>query len=106
MKIQTGPLAPDWLPLMAPVEHCITNTMIPIVVRPSMGDSRSPDPGSNPGRSTISNFHPTRYFWRMIGTIEIPTDAMRAIVSPIMPTPSNDMISDSDISIRKEPLVD
>ena len=107
VEFQTSPLAlRTGIPFMAPVEHCKSITMIPIVVRPSMGGSRPLDPGSNPGRSTISYSQPIRYFRRMIGTVVIPTEAMRAIARPAMPTPSSDITSDVVISIKKEPLVE
>jgi len=42
----------------------------------------------------------------MIGTVEIPTEAMRAIVRPIMPTPCSDITSSIVTAIMKEPLVE
>ena len=42
----------------------------------------------------------------MIGTVVIPTEAIRAIVRPTIPTPSSDITSDVVISIKKEPLVE
>jgi hypothetical protein len=42
----------------------------------------------------------------MIGTVEIPTEAIRAIVRPIMPTPCNDITSAIVTSIMNEPLVE
>ncbi len=42
----------------------------------------------------------------MIGTIEIPTEAMREIVRPAIPIPSSDSILDVVIRIKNEPLVE
>ena len=42
----------------------------------------------------------------MIGTDVIPTEAMRAIARPAIPTPSIDVMSDVVISIEKEPQIE
>ncbi len=60
----------------------------PSVVRPSMGDSRSPDPGSNPGRSTIEFWFQTANRRAALGTATTMTDTMSANRIVGMPSPS------------------
>ena len=98
--------APDWLPFKAPVEHCISQYNDTDCSPAQHGGFSTPRPGFESRPEHHSTSHPTRYFLRIIGTAEIPTDAMRAMANPVIPTPSSDMMSDGDISIRKEPLVD
>ena len=107
VEFQTSPLAlRTGIPFTAPVEHCRSFYNDTDCSPAQHGGLSIPRPGfkSRPEHHLYS--YPTRYFLRITGTVAIPTEAMRAIARPTIPTPSRDITSEVVISIKNEPLVE